>query len=121
VVAVYTFDMFQAGTTCQPFHGLNPTKSPPTGVIVIETPVLVAVAACESTTEVALVTETMVVELGIPVPVIAAPTSEVLKDAVALVTVVVLFRTPSVGVRAMPALMYRVGPLLGTMKIARNG
>ena len=63
--------------------------------IVIVTPVAVAVVAADSTTVVALVTEAIVVDAGMPAPVTALPLSVTLNANVALVSEVSVFVTPS--------------------------
>jgi hypothetical protein len=72
------------------------------GAIVTDTDEAVAVAAGLSTTLVALVTVEIVVPAGMPAPVTTRPTSAEVKDAVAEVSRVVEFVTPSVTVRAEP-------------------
>jgi hypothetical protein len=68
-------------------------------IIVRVTPEAVAVAATASRIDVALERVAMVSAAGIPVAVMAAPTSAVVKLAVAEVTVVDEFSTPSLTLR----------------------
>ena len=83
--------------SCQRVDHLREDRLLP--VIVRVTPLAVAVAWDDRTIVVALVTDAMTAVDGIPMPLTLLPTSADVNAAVALVTVVELFSTPSATVR----------------------